>query len=123
MIMLILSTISTSIFAQNAARLNKGDTAPFTGILIDNTTVNKMRVDIQEGEINKKILLTKEILFKMSEDVLKDREKQVNILTDQNNKLSDRLYKHRSFSSWEKTTWFVIGVITTGIAVNLGRKI
>lgn len=120
---ILITLITSNVVFAKAVKLEKEDKAPFTGILIDNSTANKMRVDIEVGEVNKKILLTKEILFRMSEEVLKDREKQVVILENQNNTLSERLYKHRSFSSLEKTTWFILGIVTTGLAVKLAGEL
>jgi len=119
-IILILLTININA---TVVRISKGEEASFDGVLVSENTFDGMVKDIKIGELNKELIVRYKNINNLQNEALKNREEQVIILRNQNDKLSDRLYKHQTYSNLQKTIWFVLGVITTSLAVKLGRDI
>lgn len=109
--------ISTNIcLADNAVFLEKGRQSPFDGYLFTPEKTNQMYKDLMDYDTLKSVneSLNKSIvLYKQNEELYQNK---VNLLLDQNNKLSVNLFTERQDSNWERIVWFSLGVIGTGLA-------
>jgi len=108
-IILILILLSNSAFAQNATTLNKGDTAPFSGILL-----TKERAE-------------EAMKAEKSNIVLKDLRIAQEELTEyyrQDARIQRRKLSEAQFSGFmSNTLYFVVGVLVTGFAFKVNQKI
>lgn len=112
---IIPSIISTN--DKDVVLLEKGTEAPFKGYLFPEHKVLKIRQELIELD-NLKLI---EKSYQRSIDLYKDNEEamtfKVNALLEQNDKLSDALYKQKDRDSFETRLWFVLGMTVTGLAV------
>lgn len=116
-LVLIFTLISNIAFGEEMIKLEKDQKAPFPGYLSSESTMEKIKEDLIEGEAAR----SREPSYKKSIELYKENEtyyqNKVNILSVQNDKLAVRLYESTSISTLEKIGWFSLGVIATGIAV------
>ena len=118
--LLLILTSSTFLtrnsYAEDAVLLTKGSPAPFEGFLIDRPKALEFRGITFERDEYK---LLNESLTK-SLQLYKDNDKingeKLSIVLTQNDKLAQELNSARSTSNWEKTLWFLGGVVITGAA-------
>ena len=110
-VLLILLTIliSNSVFAQNATALNKGDTAPFKGILLTEERAEKAVKAERSNIVLKDLRIAQdELIDYHKKDAKKQREK-----------LSDA-----KFDSFMNTLGaFLLGTIMASVAFKLQGKV
>lgn len=104
-----LLIINSTCFAQESIYINKDDKAPFSGYLLPEETVKTLRNNTLERD-----------LYKTEADL---RERQVKLLSDQNDRLATTLQSTSSLSTWEKIGFFSLGVLITGGAVKLAHEV
>ena len=121
LILILIILITDTSFS--AVRINKGEKAKFTGILTTEKEFNGMVKDIKLGDLNKEVIEHYKNLTNIQKTVIKQRTEQLGLVRNMNDKLSDRLESTERYSNLQKTVWFVLGVITTSLAVKLGRDI
>jgi len=122
-LMIMLTTLIVNISLADVIKIDRNEITPFAGLLVTEKTFNNMTKDIKKGELSIMEIEHYQNIEKLNSLVEENRLKQIGILRSQNEKLVDRLEHHQSYSNLQKTVWFVIGVVTTGIAVKLGREI
>lgn len=108
-ILLIFLLSINLVFAQNAVKLNKGDTANFDGILVKQERLDKL------VKAEKKNIVLEDL--RITQDELIDYHRD-----------SARLYRKRlaeaKFNSfWTNTGYFVLGVVLTGLTFKINQKI
>jgi len=106
--------VSKSAFADDALVLNKGQPAPFTGLLLTEDKANEVYNDIKKYKLLNESLEKSVILYKQNEELY---DKKVNILLQQNDKLSENLLQARTTSNWEKVLWFGLGFLSVGLGI------
>lgn len=115
--------ISSKSFSDEVVVLEKGTSAPYTGYLFPKETAQKTRIKLIEGEEAKKL---NESYVRSIEIYRKNEElnnQKVNILLEQNDKLSRSLTDAREMTAFEKIAWFVGGVLVSGAAVYGASKL
>lgn len=116
LLILLIVSIPLNSFAEPAVRLNKSDPAPYTGVLLPEDTLNLMKKDIVEGELNKQIIES----YKKSIDLYKQNDilyqQKVELYSSQNDKLAESLQSERSVSNWGRIGFFLLGVLATTAA-------
>lgn len=106
--------VSNSAFADDALVLNKGQPAPFTGLLLTEDKANEVYNDIKKYKLLNESLEKSVILYKQNEELY---DKKVNILLEQNDKLAENLLQARTTSNWEKVLWFGLGFLSVGLGI------
>lgn len=115
-------TIECAI-ADTAVNINKGEPAPYTGVLLDLEKAEKIRDELIDKDtlqktnesLNKSILL-----YKSNEEILSNHK---NLLLNQNMELTKTLNDTRETSGWVKAAYFVLGMAATGAAVHFATKL
>ena len=105
-------TSNVSFAIDDVVKLNKGEAAPYTGVLMTPEKSEKIKDELIEKDSLTRIneSYRKSIdLYKSNEDVL---GQQKSLLMNQNIELSKALNDARGTTTWEK-----IGLITLGVAV------
>lgn len=98
--------LSAQLFA--ATPLKKGETAPFSGILITKTEEAKVAKLKAENELMKKLAFKrKELIF--------NQQKRIDIL--------EKKLQQRDVSGLAKTLYFIGGVLATGASVYLAGRL
>lgn len=115
MILLVFSMIvNDNAFADDALVLNKGQPAPFTGLLLTEDKANEVYNDVKKYKLLNESLEKSVYLYKQNEELY---DKKVNILLQQNDKLSENLLQARTTSNWEKVLWFGLGFLSVGLGI------
>lgn len=119
----LISLITTNSFADDTSvYLDKGQTAPFAGFLINQ---NRTQTLINEEKQLKDYKLINDSLQKsldLSQQNFDLSEKKANILLDQNTKMAEELKSDKSTSNLERIVWFSLGVLATGFAIYGAKK-
>lgn len=108
-LILLLTNLTSNVFAQNAVKLNKGDTAPFTGALVKKERLEKL-VKAEKSNLTLKDL-------SIHKDELIEFHKMDAKL--QRQKLSEAKFD----SNLKSIGMFVLGVVITGFAYKTVEKI
>ena len=108
LIMLIL-IMTGSCFAQNAASLSKGQSAPFDGILLTKERADKAMKAEKKVPILQETISLQEDLSKFYKE---DRDKYRNQLT-----------KERFGSNIKNIGYFVLGAVITSLTFKLNQKV
>jgi hypothetical protein len=97
--------------------LNKNQVAPFPGYLLPAGKVEQFQNDeLQLGFLKTtNDSLTKSLTLEQQNSALKDQK--VNLLLDQNDKLSKAAYTERELTTWEKIGYIAAGIVITGVAI------
>lgn len=106
--------VNNSATADDALILNKGQSAPFTGLLLTEDKANEVYTDIKRYKLLNESLEKSVTLYKQNEELY---DKKVNILLEQNDKLSENLLQARTTSNWEKVLWFGLGFLSVGLGI------
>ena len=117
LVSLTIFSIGSNSFAGQTVELLKDQPAPYDGVLFDKDAANQTRKKLIEGEGQKEINTHLQKKIELQDLSLGYREKQVELLSGQNEKLSERLDKTTNTSNWERILWFSLGVIGTGLAI------
>jgi hypothetical protein len=116
-------SISSIARSEESIILEKGKPAPYTGFLVPRERVLELRkteLDNQEYKLLNESLTRTVNIYKSNESL---SEKQVNILLERNDKLSQELNKSRSMSNFERGLWFFGGMVVTGAAAYTASKL
>lgn len=114
MILLASSMIVNNSYADDAIVLNKGQAAPFTGLLLTEEKANSVYNDLNKYKLLNESLERTVSLYEKNEEI---QDKKVNTLLEQNDKLATDLMKARSTSNWEKVLWFGLGFLSVGLGI------
>jgi hypothetical protein len=116
-------SISSIARSEESIILEKGKPAPYPGFLVPRERVLELRkteLDNQEYKLLNESLTRTVNIYKSNESL---SEKQVNILLERNDKLSQELNKSRSMSNFERGLWFFGGMVVTGAAAYTASKL
>lgn len=116
-IIIALLFITQPALADTAININKGEPAPYSGVLMDKEKAEKVRDELIEKDALVKInesLNKSVILHRSNEDILTNQNK---MLLNQNIELTKTLNDTRETSTITKIGYFLGGVIITGAAV------
>jgi len=98
-----------SSFAQNAVKIEKGETAPFAGVLITEEKAIELDKAQRSNIVLKDLGIAKDELIGYYKDDART----------QRNKLSKAEFK----GFWTNTGYFFVGVLVTGFAFKVNQKI
>jgi hypothetical protein len=112
--LLVFLTIVNSVKADDAIVLNKGQVAPFSGVLLPEIKANEVYSDLKNYKLLNESLEKSIILYKKNEE---SYDKKINILLEQNDKLATNLHQARTTSNWEKVLWFGLGFLSVGLGI------
>jgi hypothetical protein len=114
---LALMFIGNICYAQDSVHLNQNDKAPFPGYLLPAAKVEQFQTDEIQLNYYKSTddSLQKSLTLEQQNSALKDQK--VNLLLDQNDKLSKAAYTERELTTWEKIGYVAAGIVITGVAV------
>ena len=107
--MLILAILTTNSFAQNAAKIDKGEKSPFSGIVV--------KEDIFNGLVksDKKVLKLEDL--RVVQDDLIDYHK------DEAKKYRKELTKEKIGSTLSSTGYFVLGVVIASLGFKIQQTV
>jgi len=115
MILLVSSMIVNNVaLADDAVVLNKGQQAPYTGILLTEEKANSVYNDLNKYKLINESLERTVSLYEQNEKL---QDKRINILLEQNDKLAINLQQARTVSNWEKVLWFGLGFLSVGLGI------
>ena len=115
MTLLVSSMIVNNLaHADEAIVINKGQAAPFTGLLLTEEKANTVYNDLNKYKLLNESLEKTVVLYKQNEDLY---DKKITVLLEQNDKLAENLQQARSTSNWEKVLWFTLGFFSVGLGI------
>src|ERR1700688_2517459 len=105
-LIVILTSLSQTSYGDDSVYLNKSQAAPFPGYLLPAAKVQQFESDELQLSFLKtnNDSLTKSLTLEQQNSALKDQK--VNLLLDQNDKLSKAAYSERELTTWEKIAYF-----------------
>lgn len=111
-----MTLITNLSFADDSYYINKNGSAKFSGYLIPEETVKQLRNNTIERDAFKTQLdLTNQNV------TLKDKE--IQLLTDQNDKLATSLRNSETLNIWERAGYLLGGIIITGLAIKGAQQL
>jgi hypothetical protein len=108
---------SNTVYAQDVTLLNKGEPAPYKGLLFTESKANEIRKELLELDTLKLMEKSYEKSIKYYKDNEELYKHKVDTLLVQNDKLSAAYIQIRERSDWENRLWFGLGMVLTGLAV------
>lgn len=102
--------ISNPVYASDIEHLDKGQSAPFEGMLFTIDKAKDVRAKLLERDTYEQLNKSLENSNNSLNNILKIKDEQINIVTERNNDLSSSLQSAQSMSTLEKLGWFVLGV-------------
>lgn len=99
--------------ADTATPVEKNQPAPYAGILMDQEKSNSVKIGLQERDLFEQIVTSQTKSIELLKQNNTYSENKVNILLEQNDKLSERLQNAQSLSTFEKVGLFVLGIAAT----------
>jgi hypothetical protein len=106
--------INNVAMADDAIVLNKGQSAPYTGLLLTEEKANSVYNDLNKYKLLNESLERTVTLYEQNEKL---QDKRVNILLEQNDKLAINLQQARTTNNWEKVLWFGLGFLSVGLGI------
>ena len=108
-LILLLIFLTNAAFAQNAAILNEGDNAPFSGILVKEERLETLVKAEKSNIVLRDLRATQDELIEYHKD-------------------TSRLYRKRLAEAkwdgfWSNTGYFVLGIVLTSVAFKVNSKI
>ena len=114
--LMILLTLNVTM-ADSATPLEKGQPAPYSGVLLTNDKANEVRIKlIEKGYIEKENTSLKRSL-ELSDLALKSSEEKSQLFIEQNDKLAKNLNSERQVGTVTKVLYFVLGAGAVGLGV------
>lgn len=113
-----LMILNQNSFAESIS-INKGDKAPFDGILMDENTAKEVRIAVIENKEKAELIKSKDKIITLQDLSIQVQEKQINILYEKNTKL----LKEKELNDWEKVVWMGLGILATSMAVYGASKL
>ncbi len=116
--LILLSNLATckNAYADDAVSIEKGEKAPFSGILLPLDKAKELAVIKETADTNVKIIQSYKLSLDLQEDIIKRQDNKVKILLDQNDNLAKNLASARQVSDIERIVWVSIGIGTAVLA-------
>lgn len=122
-ILMIFLSVGSNSYAFENVLLQKDEKAPFTGILFPTEDANKIRVQLLERDTYLLLNNSYEKSLKLTNENAMLKDEQIKLLGESNLTLTKRLKDEREIGTWERLTWFALGVLATSVAVYGTKKI
>lgn len=113
--LLVLLAFIPRAVADQATALEKGQPAPYAGVLLDTEKANKTKIGLQERDLFEQIVNSQTKSIELLKQNNTYAENKVNLLLTQNDKLAEQLQSSQSFNTFER-----IGLIVLGVALTVG---
>lgn len=110
--LIICVFFSTTVLCQNAVRLNKGESSPFTGTLLTDEILQEIDKDSRKVEILEKQVITLKDL-----NLIKDSK--VSYYKDEVGFYHKEIKRERRKSFWSNVGYFTLGCLLTGLAAKV----
>lgn len=108
-ILIIIVLLTNSAFAQNAVKLNAGETAEFSGILVNEDKMKELiKSDKLVPLLETKLDLQKDLVTFHHEDAMLQRKK---------------LSEAKFGAFWTNTGYFILGAVLTAVTFKINDKI
>ncbi len=120
---IIFILVLQTAFAQDVTKLNKDEKAPYEGYLFPPQKASELKDAVIERDGYKLLNHSLEKSLELQKKNIDLQEQKVDIVLEQNFKLTKSLNDERSMTSWERIGWFTLGVLGTGLAVYGASKI
>jgi hypothetical protein len=111
-----------AVASEDAVYVEKGSPAPYSGVLLPLDKANELRKAVIELETLRATNSSYEKSVKLYQKSIQLSDLKVNMLTEQNEKLSQAVVESRSSGDLQKILWFGLGVIATGFALYGAKK-
>lgn len=108
-ILILILLLTNVAFAQNASTLNKGDTAPFSGILVKKERLETLVKAEKSNIVLRDLRVTQDELIEYHKDTARLYRK--------------RLAEAQWSGFWANTGYFVLGIVLTSVAFKVNSKI
>lgn len=118
-----LLTTSNIALAEDSVFLEKDQKAPYSGYLLDKDKVLNLRsTDIDNKYLSlENASLKRELVLK--NDILDNKDQQITLYSDRNEKLVKAADSASSLTTWEKLGYFSLGVLAAYASVKLGQAV
>lgn len=113
---MILLTINP-LMANEVVPIEKGQPAPFSGILFPNSKANEVRLKLVEKQYIEKENASLKRSLELSDLALKSSEEKSKLFLEQNDKLAKNLNSEREVGTFTKIMYFVLGAGAVGLGV------
>lgn len=121
--LLPLILISNLAFAEEVVFIEKDTKSPYAGYLMPkekllefrNTSLERDTLKLQNDSLNRSITLQDGIIAK--------KDQQLQLYSDQNDKLAKTAYSTSNLSTWEKLGFIGLGIVITGLAIKGAHEI
>lgn len=110
--LLLIGSVDVSN-AQDAQYIDKGQPAPYSGILFTEKKAQDIRSELLEGDKTKLLLETEKHRSQRFLQVIELKDEEIELYNKQN----QRLMKVNDRSDTMNIMWFGLGVLATGLAV------
>jgi len=120
---LCILLVCSNALAEDVVHLTKGAVAPYTGYLFPDDQAQDMKNKLQAYyDLNLQLESYKRSveLYSKNEVIY---QKQLDLLSVQNDKLVNTTQQSLSMSNYEKFGYFALGILATGLAVYSAKKI
>lgn len=107
---LMIVMVTSSAFAEPVTLLEKGQNAPFTGLLFDIPTANDTRKQLIELDGLRLINTSLNTSLVLQQNIITTEKSQVDLLIEQNNKLAVSLRSAESLNTYTKIGYFTMGL-------------
>jgi len=123
-----MTGINSNVYSQlneteSAVFLQKGQTTPFSGLLLSEKQAQQTRRELIERDNLHALTVSYEKTIQLQQLGLQTREDQVENLRKQNNSLYEQVNRDKAVTNFERVIWFGLGVIGTGFAVYGASKL
>lgn len=103
--------------------LHKDDKSPYDGVLFPIDKAKELQNSVLERDNYKLLNESLQKSLDIDKDVEKVLNQKVELITQQNNNLSETLYKTRETTAWDHFWWFLVGVVSTTAAVYAASRL
>lgn len=125
LILIICLITSGTVRAEDTVLIEKEQKAPFAGILFSLPKANEIRGQLLERDLYKELSDSQQKTIQLYKSNNELSESKVNMLLEQNDKLSASLRSSQSLNTWECVGLFTLGILATvgaGLAIRSLNK-
>jgi len=115
---MILLIFSINIKAEDSViSINKGESAPFTGLLFTKDSANSLRIEVLELEKQRYMVQSRDEKLDIFQSRIQLKDEEIDAFRKQNRRLVDQENSNRVAGTIERIVWFGLGIVVTGAAV------
>lgn len=113
---MILNFLSSQVFG-GPVLLDKGDKAPYEGLLFNKTEANQLRLKVLEVDMMEQQINSFERTQIQNSNIFKIQDEKLNLCVERVDGLQQNLVKSQGLNTIEKIAWVTLGVAMTGLAI------